>query len=326
MLKEIIEEVSKRVRKAEGNFAAFEDRRYSPVEFSDKNYREIGKASGRTLLFVDGGNSEILQMPGTSLQIMRNAAVVMKGNKLLLSRKREFYVLATSDGKQSATAKIFSGGGEISEVSAGRTELGRFCDVIRRSSEIRFATEMLDEVPRDAVAVLDGSLEVVNPIEKTQLEGLYGAARGKGVSVAAMSKTTRLMTEKGEPYPAMLNERAGSRKWYYHPVAAIKSEDHRAEMLFARLHEKSDHAFRTEIYGRDRDKMPGIVSELAENSRDLTFPGYPYGLILTDKLARVSERETGLIKARLTAAAGNKWNEIKAHLAAGNAHEILDSM
>ena len=325
MLNEIIEEVSRRVRKAEGNFPVFEDRRYSPVEFSHKNYSEIGRGNGRVLLLVDGGNSELLQMPGTSLQIMRNAAVVMKGNRLLLTRKREFYVLAATNGKQSATGKIF-GEGKVSEVSAGSMELSRFCDTIRRSSEIKFATEMMEEVPRDSVAVLDGSLEASNAMEKTQLEGLYKAASAMGVSVAAISKTTGLRTERGESYPAMLNERAGSGKWHYHPVVSIRSEDHKAEMLFAKFHEKSGHVFRTDVRSNNKESVPAIAAELAENSRDLTFPGYPYGLILADKLARVSERETGVIKARLAAAAGNKWSKIKAHLAAGNAHEILDSM
>ena len=324
MLNEIIEEVSRRVRKTEGNFAAFEDGRYSPVEFSHKNYREILKGSGRTLLFVDGGNSELLQMPGTSLQIMRNAAVVMKGNKMLLSRNREFYVLAAGGRKHPATAKIFSEG-KVSEVSAGKVEPDGFCDTIRRSSEIRFATEMLSELSRGGIVVLDGSLESADGIEKTHLEGLYGAAVGKGVSVAAVSKTTGLVTEKGEPYPAMLSERTTGGKWYYHPVAAIRSEDHRAEMLFAKLHEKSGHTFRIDLHSGNREGIPEIVSELAENAKDLSFPGYPYGLMLADRLARVSERETGMLKARLAAAAGDKWNEIKAHLASGNAHEILDS-
>ena len=324
MLNEIIEEVSRRVKKAEGNFAAFEDGRYSPVEFSHKNYRDIPKGSGRTLLFVDGGNSELLQIPGTSLQIMRNAAVVMKGNKMLLSRKREFYVLAAGGGKHPATAKIFSEG-KVSEVSADSSELDGFCDAIRRSSEIRFATEMLEELPRGGIAVLDGSIEAANKMEKTHLEEFYGAASVNGVNVSAVSKTTGLVTEKGEPYPAMLSERAAGRKWYYHPVASIRSEDHRAEMLFARLHEKSEHAFRIDLYSGNRESIPGIVGELAENSRDLTFPGYPYGLVLADRLARVSEREAGRLKARLAATAGNRWSEIKVHLAAGNAHEILDS-
>ena len=34
-----------------------------------------------------------------------------------------------------------------------------------------------------------------------------------------------------------------------------------------------------------------IVNQIANNAKDVVFPGYPYGLILADKFARISNNE-----------------------------------
>ena len=327
MLKEIIEEVSKRVGKSHGNIAVFNDKRYNPVDFSESNYREIGKSSGKTVLFVDGGNSELISAPGLSLQLIRNAAVIMKENKLITSKKREFYLLATVDSSKKIIGKIFHKDNEKADViEATGGELGTFCDVVRRTSEIKFAAEAVGQLESGSIAVLDGTLQATNDMEKNHLDALYRDADTKGINVAALAKTTTLMTDQGDSYAAMLSQRGPKNDWYYYPIATIDSEHHRAEIAFSKLHERSSHVFRTELYNQQKDKLVEVIAELKENARELTFPGYPYGLILADKLARVSEKEAAYLKAKMFAAAGNKWNELRKNLAAVNAHEILDSM
>ena len=76
------------------------------------------------------------------------------------------------------------------------------------------------------------------------------------------------------------------------------------------------------------DKMTDeeVMAELKNNAKDLSFPGYPYGLILADKLARVSDKEAEYLKAKFFAAAGSKWSNLKNRMAAVNAHEVLDRM
>ncbi|MBS3132893.1 DNA double-strand break repair nuclease NurA [Candidatus Woesearchaeota archaeon] len=322
MLKEIIEEVSKRTDKAEGTHAVFSDRHHKPIEFSEDNYREIGSSIGKTLLFIDGGNAELLNAPGLSLQLVRNAAVIVKNNKLQKSIKREFYVLLTTEGRKEIKARLYSNGTKTDVVSASGNELAKFCESIRKSSEIKLATETANE----GITVLDGTLEAANEMEKKHFDELYSEASKKGGVIAAIAKTTGLITDAGDSFPAMLNERGSGKAWYYHPVAEINSENHRAEMLFAKLHEKSSHVFRTEIYNKHKEKMQETMAELKENARELTFPGYPYGLILADRLARISEKEAKHVKAKIFAAAGNKWKNLKKSLAAVNAHEILDRM
>ncbi len=329
MINEIIEEVRKRADGAEGNIAEFSDRKCRAIAFSQGNYRDIGKGTGKTLLFVDGGNCEILSSPGMSLQLIRNAAVVMKGNKMLSSRKREFYALAAtegSEGRKRILATIYSGNETETAEGKANTGIGAFCDSLRKASEIKFAIEMVNRVEEGGIVVLDGTLEAVDEMEKRHFDELYIEAAGKGATVAALAKTTGIMTDKGGSFAAMLSARGPEKEWYYHPVAEINSEYHNAEMLFAKLNEKSNHVFRTEVCKGQRGRIPEIVAELKENSRELTFPGYPYGLIMADRLARVSEKEADYIKAKMFAAAGSKWKNVKRSIAAVDAHDILDRM
>ncbi len=329
MINEIINEVSRRAEKADGSFAEFSDRKYRAIGFSEANYRELGKGEGKALLFVDGGNCEIISAPGMSLQLIRNAAVVMKGNRMVTSRKREFYVLAATEEKEGRpiiTAKIYSG--EEAETAEEKASAGAaaFCESLRKASEIKFAIEMTDGIEKNSIVVLDGTLEAVNEMEKRHFDELYYRTERKGVAVAALAKTTSLMTDKGSSFAAMLNWRGPEKEWYYHPVVEINSDYHNAEMLFAKLHEKSNYVFRTEVFKRQKDRIPEAAAELKENSRELTFPGYPYGLIMADRLARVSEREADYLKAKMFAAAGSKWKNLRKAMAAVDAHDILDRM
>jgi len=311
VLKEIIEEIEKRTEKAEGKYAVFSNHRYKAVEFSPSNYKDIGPGSNERVVFVDGGNAEILKAPGMSLQFIRNAAVTVKRGKVVGSRKREFYALAVTvenNKKLDVKVKIYDQGTE--EITFKETEPSAACEILRKCSEIRFA------VHSDGLVVIDGTLEAKNDLEKRHFDDLFFKA-----NVAAVAKTTGLITDKGNSYSAML-DRDGA--WYYHPVVEINSDFHRAEMFFAKLHEKSRHVFRCEVFNEQKDKIPEVVAQLKQNARELTFPGYPYGLILADRLARVSEREASYLKAKILAIGGSKLKNLHQSMSALDAHEVLD--
>lgn len=316
MLQEIIEEVGRRVGRIDGKFAMFNDKRYSSVEFSENNYQEIKDNSDDALVFIDGGNAELVNVPGLSLQIIRNAAVVLQENRLIESKKRDFYVLATTTDKLTQ-ARIF---GEEEEIVETELDPVKFCETIRRASELKLA---IDELDKETV-VLDGTLEAQNEIERNHLDELRLQTISKKARVVAVAKTTSLRTDTGKSFAALLNQRDGS--WQYHPVVDINSDYHRAEMFFVKLHEKSDHVFRVEMFKDQKNEIAKIAGALKNNSKELTFPGYPYGLVLADKIARISNEEANLIKTKLFAAAGSKWKNIKKGLAAVDAHQILDNM
>ncbi len=320
MINEIVEEISKRTTDSEGKLPVFGDKRYVPIEFSETNYHEIGKGSSRTIAFIDGGNAEIVKVPGLSLQLMRNACVVVMNNRVVSNERREFYVLVTATEK-GVKAKIY-GDGEVQEIEEKTDELAKFCDSIRRSSEIKLAIEMLNEAD---MIVLDGTLEAKSELEKKHLNELRYETITRGKITAALAKTTTITTEKGTSFAGMLGrKKRGS--WLYNPVVDIKSDYHKAEMFFVKLNEKSSYVFRVEVFKESKVEMDLVAAELKENARDLSFPGYPYGLVMADKLARVSNREVDILKTKMFAAAGSKWAGLDSEMAALNAHDMLDRM
>ncbi len=88
---------------------------------------------------------------------------------------------------------------------------------------------------------------------------------------------------------------------------------------FCRLHSNGYTIFR---YEGDTALLP----KLAFTARDLVFPGYPYGLMLVDKFARVSHDEVDYLSSLFECLAGKSWSYIVAGMRLLNAHSVLDSV
>ena len=88
----------------------------------------------------------------------------------------------------------------------------------------------------------------------------------------------------------------------------------------------SRHAFRIEVYNRQNEKIPELAAELSENSKEITFPGYPYGLIMADRFARVSNNEADITRAKIRATADAGMKKLLKQEKALDAHGILDGM
>ncbi len=86
---------------------------------------------------------------------------------------------------------------------------------------------------------------------------------------------------------------------------------------FVKLHPESQHIFRFE---GDPILLPALVSQCG----DALFVGYPYGLILADKFARVSNEEKRSL--RMSFLLRNENRILRSYLNSMNAHEILDGM
>jgi len=70
-------------------------------------------------------------------------------------------------------------------------------------------------------------------------------------------------------------------------------------MMIVRLHSSAKHCFRFEIFNEQSLVDFGrVVGILCNASKDISLPGYPYGLIKADKLARVGENERKYLKTR----------------------------
>ncbi len=313
---------------------------YKPIQFSRGNFHYLrGEASKKKIAFIDGGEAQIISSVDFSLHFARVFGHVMQAGKTVSSTRREFYVLATSAGDRDgifyraetfpvrgSAAKEFTIDSMDSRLKDGvdRGDISKVCGILRKTAELQLAANIAGGLGSGDMIVLDGTLEARFGIEEEMMESLYEAGLKNDILVAALSKSSNLMTEKGRSVQAVLCSMAPEGCWYYHPLVRIASGSHRADMYFVRLHPKAEHAFRFEVFqeqgNADAGKVFGI---LASQARDLVLPGYPYGAIKADKFARVTENEREFFRTRFLASLSS---ESRQAARMNNVHDILDSV
>ncbi len=279
--------------------------------------------------------------PHFSLQYIRVFGVVFQGNKKIDSVKNEFYLLAYTEKdkdivfrtmffqvKGDTLLKEFSIDSLDPTIKQGvyRGSISKLGNIIRRFAEIKLASNISRRLDKDDIIVLDGTLQAGVTGEIKVLQELYDTATKKQAKVTALAKTSTLFTEKGNNLSSAISSISPEGMWYYHPVVEINYAAHKADMYFVRLNINSDYVFRFEVYKEQECNIEKILTALKDNSKDVSFPGYPYGLILADKFARVSNQEKEYIRTTFMAKAGKEWKNIIKHLNALNAHSILDNI
>ncbi len=345
-MKEIVDKVIEELEKnvsldLSGDKIKFSRPGYTGIEFSEDNFHKFNVADNDVKVgFVDGGNAEIFSGGNFSLQLVRVYGCVFLRNKKVDEVKNEFFVLirAVGVGDIEYKCEIFSLNGErlvdvgdlkfssVDEtIKEGvfRGDISKIGNIVRRFSEIRLA-EKVAELLDVGVVVLDGTLESNYTNERRYLDRLYEKAKEKGVVVCGLAKTTAMFTEKGNNVVGLLNNVGPDFMWWYHPVADISCEDHKADMFFVKLNDKSKYVFRFEVHNKGDYNIAEILGILVKNSKDLMFPGYPYGLITADKFARVSNKEKEYYKSIFIAKMGRKSENIAKYVSSGDAHSILD--
>ena len=221
-----------------------------------------------------------------------------------------------------------------------RVSISRILGVARAFAEWHFSKCIVDaELEKGDVLVRDGTLQTFVTNESKYSNATYEAALKKGVYLTSISKTSTLFTDTGQPlFPSIQILSEGSAlkdlPWYYYPIVDITHPDHRAEMFAVKLHENSDYVFRFEVLKDQVTKhslgeVELLLSSLAANSRDIGFPGYPYGLIDADRFARVSMKEKDGYEFQFRAILSTQkhlWEKISKHLRASDAHDILNQL
>ncbi len=226
----------------------------------------------------------------------------------------EFYLLTTASYRQEDVwydSEIFATVGEelvsredleISSsdatIKAGkeRAPLAKVANLARRFAELSLASL----IPADFV-ILDGTLEPTWKNEEKYLSRL-------GNNVCALAKSCSLFTVLGNNPAILLGKNGISGCWSYFVDG---------KTYFVKLHPESRHVFRFE--GNTE-----ALHFLLGNSSDPLFLGYPYGLVLADQRARVSNLEKNSLRMRFLLDGQNR--EIVEYLRASDAHEILDSL
>lgn len=295
------------------------------VKLSKDSFYSIADKTVRKVGFVDGGNAEIIGGANFSLQLIRVYAVIFENNKRVKQKKHDFYILVTAKnekGKITYETEAFNTylridqefdafDKEISE-QGHKAEPGKIAESARKITELKIATEILNDLSEGDLIIRDGDLIEGTTAEKTQIEEFKKKSVAKGVVAAGLSKTTSLLTDSGNSAAAVLNKIGPECAWYY---PATKNTG------FVKLNKHSNYVFRLDFF--IADKLADLLGTLKANSKDACFLGYPYGLIEADRFARVSTKEKERLKLTLMSKGGEHF---RMHLASIDAHEILNKV
>jgi hypothetical protein len=209
-------------------------------------------------------------------------------------------------------------------------EITRMGDIARSFAEWNYAKHVCRELDEGDMFVRDGTLHAPYTNQAKYAESAYAEARKNGAIFCGVSKTSQIYTTTGLPLVAAigrLSRENGIRApGYYENIVEISDPAHRADMSFARLHAKADHTFRVEILKDQRDQKDKVMSALAENSKDISFPGYPYCLVDVDKHARVSYEELEPLQMMLLSEISktDSFDVFRDFLAGSEAHDWLN--
>jgi hypothetical protein len=309
----MITEISQEIRNIINNYTSEDQLIFNNklLKIDRKHFQQIGKNSGKSITFIDGGQAEILSSGNFCLSFIRIFAQTFRDNNKERSYKKEFYLFTRAkwiNNDLYYQSKLFGDklyNEEILEISSNdqsiktgseRAPISKIANMARRFAELSLA----QNIESDFV-VLDGTLEPTYKNEEKLISELKE-------NVCALAKTSSLFTTSGNSPVILLNKIGPQQEWNYF----IENQTY-----FVKLNEKAKHVFRFE--GKKE-----ILPYLIDNCSDALFLGYPYGLIVADKLARVSNAEKSSLKINFLLRKENK--EIINYLNSSNAHEILDNL
>jgi len=318
----------------------------------------------RKLGFVDGGIASILNAADFSISLNRIAGVLFENNRPTnLNRTPEiieFYSATIleplSDGKMAYTIRLFPREtifkkflpddeiiiplDEVRMLMGFRfmPNIETFGAVAMRFAEWSYASRFIEnELDKGDIFIRDGSLQTGYKDEVLLVRDLYSIAKEKGVYITGLSKSCRLITKNGDSLIYLIDQIASNKypeeKWFYHPIYKITKADNLADVYFVKLHKYARSPFRFDIYldqseALDQQEKEIIIANIAMNSNELSFPGYPYGLIKDDQLSRVGIREIEPQKIQLLSEFDSDiYNKfILPRIRAVDAHDLLNSI
>lgn len=275
------------------------------------------------IAFVDGGQAELLRAADFSLQFIRTAGIVFNGNVKEKQIINEFFVLIKTDGDYYKTEIFLVKGNSADKVIFNsldrsimngneKAEISKIAGVMRRFAEIKLAKEIINDAD---IIVLDGSLKSMVTGESEQMNLLFDKAADADVVLCGLAKTSRIL----EDGICVLSKLEKEGEWHYY----IKNEQGYA-VYGTKLNKNSKHVFQFDIL--QKEKADFALGCLMKNSNDAVFPGYPYGLILADKIARVSNEERDYLLTKIKAKFGENWKTIEKSLNVLNGHSVLDKI
>lgn len=291
------------------------------VPFSDAHFNGFQSKKG-CVGYVDGGSAVLLEAPSFLLERIRVVGVVLDQGKRVYSKKEEYeinirlvdlnWVVSCSPNHAVSGLKIHIRDPRLRE-GQHQVPVTKAGGLVRRLMELDFLARFTEETSA-SVFVLDGSLEAGTLMEREYLKKL------EDKPCVGLSKTSKSLTKNGEDVASsLLRKKEGV--WWYHPIATGNEKE---DTAFIKLHEKSEYVFRLDFW--KKASLAEIVPLLGGESQDPVFIGYPYGLVIADQWARVTNEEKAFWQLQMKVEAGKHWNRIAERIHSLDAHSILDKI
>lgn len=265
----------------------------------------------KTISFIDGGQAEILTAANFCLSLIRVGSVTFRNLDKINAEKKEFFLLTTAKYQEDDLyyeARIFGdklidesdlnicSNDQSIKTGLERAPIIKVTNMARRFAELSLAKQTTADF-----VVLDGILEPTFKNEERYLNQLSQNING-------LAKSSSSFTTSGNSPVVLLNKIGPSGCWNY------KVDENTS---YVKLHPQAKHVFRFE-------GSKEVLSHLIQNCGDALFLGYPYGLLLADKLARVSNQEKSSLMMRFLLNKENK--DVADYMTTSNAHGILDNL
>jgi len=339
---------------------------YKVFPFTIDKFHQIkgDNTSIRNMVFIDGGNQELIGAPNFSIQLNRIYFNIYSGKKRIIQKvlpnKIEFFsaTFSTLRNKEIDYDTIvfpvkdewnkylplqsdlsFSAKDRTNFIGTMREDIQRVASISRRFAEWNYSRFVIEEILRENdILIADGSLQATFTHEDRYLSGTQASAIKRGVIFSGLSKTSSLFTTTGLSLIGSLHKLhkdwdINFNKWYYYPVAEGLISSHSVVIFIVKLHERADHIFRYEIIRDQAESMAAselcdILNNLAYISTDLTFPGYPYGLVDADDNARVRNDEVDVYRMLLLSEISKRglWRKFSRYMLSTDAHDILNTL
>jgi hypothetical protein len=267
----------------------------------DLQFASIPETDVPSASFIDGGNAVLFSTPTRAFGILKIAIITTEGLKRKDIQVHEYLVSVTrTDGTYAVRSEpLANADPRVSACLEGEfpadVELPEMLfDTLRALAEYAVAPE--------GITIHDGSLRTTNKLLQQRCQPRDQAF--------ALAKTTAVLTSMQRPLGMALLTRAPQGCWYTQLTNGT---------YCVRLHDRAAHTFLLE--GKQISLQ--VLHLLRAWSADMSFPGYPYPLILADQMARVTNNERDAWKMILksdTQAAKILDDEMKAQ----DAHAMLE--
>ncbi|MBA0908518.1 MAG: DNA double-strand break repair nuclease NurA [Nitrosarchaeum sp.] len=358
-IKNLIEELGEHLSQKEHKDVVLNNGTGKQFLITPSEFKEITPIiAHRKIAFIDGGDAPIEESPNFLITINRVYYSLFQGKKRVkpkVNPRVQFYSyvvskIYTEEGKKKVSydTRLFPYKQEDKKYLPLEIDLSsktestsilqgsKLNSLGRRFAEWQLAIHVVEnELDSGDMIVMDGSLQTSFKNEMRYASRLYELAQRKGVIVCGLAKTSRLITESGDPLLARVSEIAEEvsfGKWVV-KIAEEVSADDRGFMMVAKFHAKSRFVFRFEILREQFNKMSpeelnSVLESLAENSQDVAMIGYPYGAIDADRFAQVRMDELGMYKGFILAAMLGipEWKKLQKYSASLMAHDVLNGV